>query len=477
VIELAIVLGFFALCLSFVNLRYGMVGILLVGCFQDPVRKLTPGQPVVIVVSVLVIFGVALLGAVVRGVRLQSGTIAVLKKRMNKPLGFFVLFLGLSVTLAVAKTGNVMVAGIGLMSYFAPFPAILLGHAFLRKPKQLLDFIQWYVILVCLMLSGVYLYLSGVELKILEPVGEWLDVYTSYGASHLLPGFFRSSENAAWHGSAGICLTLMTMVSGRQSIGKRWTSGLVVAYLFGAVLLTGRRKALAEVIVFLTAYAALLFFLHRGAIRVVQVAGVTIVGGILGLQIGLFQSIRSTAANPYLERGQSVFSEGIKRITDGIQSFGYVIARNGLLGSGAGTGSQGSQYFGGGLDIVGGSAETGPAKVLAELGVPGVLLLLWLASKFARFIWKALRTCGRDNPEQARTFYGLVSFVAANVTVFFTAHQVFGDPFVLLLLGIMIGFVLAVFEMRPAAKPAPLPSRLVPERPSIPLAAPVLEAS
>ena len=37
---------------------------------------------------------------------------------------------------------------------------------------------------------------------------------------------------------------------------------------------------------------------------------------------------------------------------------------------------------------------------------------------------------------------GLLSLIGANILVFATASQVFGDPFVLLMLGLMLGFVL-----------------------------------
>jgi hypothetical protein len=43
----------------------------------------------------------------------------------------------------------------------------------------------------------------------------------------------------------------------------------------------------------------------------------------------------------------------------------------------------------------------------------------------------------------ARLAYGLVAFLMANLAVFFVATQLFGDLFVLLLLGLVAGFFLA----------------------------------
>jgi len=127
-----------------------------------------------------------------------------------------------------------------------------------------------------------------------------------------------------------------------------------------------------------------------------------------------------------------------------------VIARNGILGSGAGTGSQGAQHFGGGSNIVGSAAEGGLGKVLAELGVPGLLLLLWLVISFARYIWSIILYVTRErdvDPSLAKLVFGLVAFLMTNAFVYTIAHQAYGDPFVLIILGFFLGFVMATPKM------------------------------
>jgi hypothetical protein len=133
-----------------------------------------------------------------------------------------------------------------------------------------------------------------------------------------------------------------------------------------------------------------------------------------------------------------------------IDSFQWVILRNGIFGSGAGTGSQGAQHFGGGANIVGDAVEGGLAKVLAELGVPGLVLLLWLVVGFVRYIWSILMyiTHSKDvDPTQSKLIFGLAAFLMTNGVVYIIAHQVFGDPFVLIVLGFFLGFVLAMPKM------------------------------
>ena len=119
----------------------------------------------------------------------------------------------------------------------------------------------------------------------------------------------------------------------------------------------------------------------------------------------------------------------------------YVIDRNGFFGLGAGTGSQGAQYFGGGSVLVGSAAEGGLGKVLAELGVPGLLLLVWVLVAVGRYVYAAAKHIKPDE-SVAPLAYGIIAFLAGNVVVFTTAHQIFGDVNILLTLGLLLGVLL-----------------------------------
>ena len=152
---------------------------------------------------------------------------------------------------------------------------------------------------------------------------------------------------------------------------------------------------------------------------------------------------------PYYERGISVRNDITDRVSGmTVGSFELVIAENGILGAGAGTGSQGVQHFGN--QTTGVNAEGGLAKVLAELGIPGLLLLLWLAIGFARYLWSIARyvtSASEVDPALTRLVFGLVALLISNVFLYVVAHQVFGDPFVLIILGFFLGFVMATPKM------------------------------
>jgi hypothetical protein len=149
-----------------------------------------------------------------------------------------------------------------------------------------------------------------------------------------------------------------------------------------------------------------------------------------------------------------------------VDTLPYVIEQNGFLGSGAGSGSQGAQYFGGGSDRVGLAAEGGLGKVLAELGVPGLLIVLWLVFKILAYTWQTLTIVARGDTHIARLTMGLASFLAANSIVFITAHQAFGDLFVLLILGFILGFIFAIRRLVTAGNGDPARTAAAPGLPA-----------
>ena len=131
----------------------------------------------------------------------------------------------------------------------------------------------------------------------------------------------------------------------------------------------------------------------------------------------------------------------------------FTIQHNGWLGSGAGTGRQGAQYFGGGQRLVGQAAEGGLGKVAAELGVPGLLVLPALVFAAGLHLWKIARGAGRGGSRRAHYAYGLIAFLSANAIMFAVAHQIFGDPLVLYMIGLGLGMALAIPGMRGGRPP------------------------
>ncbi|PYT06913.1 MAG: hypothetical protein DMF60_08210 [Acidobacteria bacterium] len=446
------------LVLCVANWRVGVSICLLVGFLQDPLRKLTPGEPVYFTALVGAPLLATLVGAYMRKVRISFRPVHSWNKVLRTPLNLFILLVGLQIIAAVIKTGSLAIGAIGALSYLAPLPAILLGYQFSRSERDITKLIKVYLAVGILMVSGIYLSYAGYDWPILKSVGEGLYIYSmEKGRLDLYAGFLRSPEIAAWHAAASICLLILGALSLRRNAIFKDSAGVLVMLLLSALLLTGRRKFIVEIFLFVSIYALMLMWFLRTAIKSALIfkSALLLAAGLVVGSVSYMYFAPDRAGpeiRPYYERGMDVGNEATDRVSVmTVESFQYVIAQNGILGSGAGTGSQGAQHVGGGAEIVGYAAEGGLGKVLAELGVPGLVLLLWLAISLARYIWSIILYITREkdvDPTLAKLVFGFVAFLITNGFVYVIAHQVFGDPFVLILLGFFLGFVLAMPKMQ-----------------------------
>jgi hypothetical protein len=134
----------------------------------------------------------------------------------------------------------------------------------------------------------------------------------------------------------------------------------------------------------------------------------------------------------------------------GIQSVYWALTSHGSLGVGAGALGQGGQYYG---SSGSGSAEGGLGKITAELGLPGLLLFGWLFLVAVREARVLLDRVSAAEPGRKHLVAGLVAILAANVPNFIVASQAYGDPFIILSLGMFAGFAAGL------GAPPPLPAR------------------
>ena len=440
------------------NWRVGFLVCVLVGCVQDPIRKLIPDQPVFIT-STIILFVVATgVGAYVRGRRFSLKPIHSWNNSLRIPLALFAVIVVIQSGVTLMKFGSPILAAIGMLAYVTPLPGILLGYHFARREHQTPRFIKLYIFLNVLMISGVYLSYAEFDWEVLKQVGEGLFIYSmEKGMLVLRSGFYRAPEVAAFHAATSICFLIILFMTLKRHLLLKFATGGLILFFWGALLLTGRRKFMLEIFVFLGVYGALMLFIRNKASRTVRTSFLLIVG--LTIASAAYSSFVPEEAragiDPYYQRGVTVQEDAADRASlMTVESFSSVIEQNGVLGSGAGTGSQGAQHFGGGSEIVGLAAEGGLSKIIAELGVPGFALLLWLAVGLGRYFWAIINEVKRqaDFARISLTF-GFVAMVVANAFVFITAHQIFGDPFVLSLLGFFIGFVMSVPRMVPSPTP------------------------
>jgi hypothetical protein len=437
----------FAALPCLVDWRKGMFICVMVGFLQDPFRKLIEGEPVIFTVMVVFFAAFTFVSGKLQGRRFSIRQIQAWDSPMRKPLQMFAVLVVLQSFAAFVTTGSIRIAGIGLLAYLSPLPALLLAYYFAKDEKDIFKFMKFYLAVAVVIMSGIYLSYFGYDWDVLRQVGSGLIAYAPTGEQlKLYPGFLRTPETAAWHAGTAVCFMVFLFVSQRRTAALSWFSGFIILILMGAIILTGRRKILVEIVLFMTIFGFFLVYFRRGAVKLSLLLLVIGASFAFAGNKYLFSDEATTniGFNPYYMRGVSVRQDAPERLYNmTIGSFRWVIASNGFFGSGAGVGSQGSQHFGSGSGT-GGAAEGGLGKILAELGVPGMALFLWILIELLRYLWNVMKSMKDSSQIHARLLYGMVSFMIANVIVFATAHQVFGDPFVLLILGWILGFTLAI---------------------------------
>lgn len=455
--EIAFLLLVLVAALAFKNWRHGFALCVLTAIAQDPLRKLVPDQPVYFVVFVGVVFAAASLGAMASRVPLDPRKMLGWRQFVGTPFALFVLVAFLQTLNSLARFGNPLMTGIGLMSYFAPLSAIGLAYRFAlgRGEDGVRRWMKFYVVIATLALVTVYLEFAGFSWTTLGEVGE--GVYISGAGAYYKgnSGIFRASEIAAWHAATVACFAVILFWGRRFSLPKLFMGLVFIVFLIGIGSLTGRRKMIIEISIFVSAYFCLkLWFLRGNGKKVLLMALLGVVGyaGAVGMMQpdrgdGKWASERvakSTAHSlgRYTERAGTVFEDVPRRLlSTGLDPISWAVAEYGWTGAGLGVGSQGAQHFGG---VSSGAAEGGLGKLTVELGVPGLFVALWLVIAFSRYVWRVLTFLATEPPAQANLAFGLVAFMLANVAAFTVATQAYGDLFILLTLGWSFGFLVAL---------------------------------
>ncbi|MES2937397.1 MAG: hypothetical protein V4864_06925 [Pseudomonadota bacterium] len=493
-IYLTIGLLLIASMLAMLDWRRGLALCVLVGVAQDPLRKLTAGQPLYYVVLVGVVFGAAWIRAYTRGVQLSPLAIYGWRKQLKRPFYALVILVAAQAMHSLLTYRSITVTGIGLLVWLAPAPAVVLAYQFAMR-RGLAGVHRWmriYITLALLSLSGVYLQYAGLQWPVLGEVGAGLVIYDVGTVLKAYSGFYRSSEIAAWHTAAIACFIFILSVGKRATLARVAAALALITLLAGLGLLTGRRKMLVEITVFLSIYFFLTSWLQRGAAKL---AVSLLLGGALGYVaiVGFISPDltqrpgRTTELSTenaqrirgYAERGQTVFAEVPTRINAlGVQPVLWAVQMHGWLGAGLGTGSQGAQDIAELHTLSRGASEGGLGKITMELGVPGLFIVVWMLYALGKHVARQLAVLTRLSPQHARMSYGLVAFLLANAATFAVATQAYSDLFALLMLGWTLGFLLAMpalaargdgrkqgfSETMPATTmPMPMPMHLAPD--------------
>jgi hypothetical protein len=451
---LVLMFGSLALVLLDGNWRAGLLITVVIGFLQDPIRKITPNQPSTFVGLVLIAFVLTILVIYEQ----QQGRINLRSMFWTVPevlewIPIYFAVIGAQAMNSFLRFGDIQLMALGAAFYTAPAVAIWAGYEVGCNPKILQKMIITYLALCSLFAISALLDFRGLDSTLFKEVGQGILITFEGFSAAGISGLWRTSEVAAWHLAAGACFSLTLAVSS-QSRQKQVLLILLAAAFTYLTIPTGRRKALVLVLVF-TAFFLLLF-----SRRASPASRERVISSVLGgatMAYGAYALFLITAKGDsfdiYLNRSLSVKDELFERFQS--QGIGAVqkaleVSQGWGLGVGAGANlgnlqlSASAQAARQGIQSLSYVSEGGGGRIVAELGLPGLVVGGVLAALILLTLRRNFRLLSLLEPRLAFLLLGLMAFCLANVVFFFSAAQVYSDPFILILLGICFGSFLAV---------------------------------
>ena len=451
---LILMFGSLGLVLLDGNWRAGLLITLVIGFLQDPLRKITPDQPSVFVGLVLVAFILTTLVIYEQ----NKGKVDLRSMFWTVPeiLEWIPLFFAVVVAQAMNsffRFEDIQLTGLGTAFYLAPAVALWAGYEIGCNPKILKRVVITYLVLCSIFGISAWLSFRGFDNILLKEVGKGILItfegYSAAGAA----GLWRTSEIAAWHLAAGACFSLILAVSSQKQENQIPLFLLAAAFAY-LTIPTGRRKALVLVLVFSAFY--LLLFSRRASAASRERVISTVLGGT-AMAYGAYALFLITAKgdsfDAYLNRSISAKDELFSRFSEqGIGALLRALEVSQGFGLGVGAGANlgnlqiatAAQAAREGIQSLSFVSEGGGGRIVAELGLPGLVVGSVLGFLILRTLQRNFKLLRLLEPRLAFLLLGLVAFGLANVAFFFSAAQVYSDPFILILLGICFGAFLAV---------------------------------
>ena len=414
------------------NWRRGWMLLPIFAILQDPVRKLTPGTPVVLSFSIMAIYAAVLFGA--------RATLSAHLRELNRrfPALFSAATL-LSVFLLLGTVNGLFTFGathwrvplLSLGLYVAPIPAVIVGYAFLQREEDIYKFFRLYATITSIAMIGTVLEYWRVKSPMLGIVALPFDYYRHFIGIQirLLSGFYRAPDIMAWHAAMLTSVGLvMTVKPGSRKL--LWIG--VAGWGFLNCLLSGRRKATY----FVLSFAAVMLWRYFRRLKAKQVLAIVAALVLVAL---IVQNVATGAqSNVYARGAKTSRAEILFRLEGGVME---TFRQFGLLGAGLGAATQGTRHLPGGTKAVGWQ-EGGLGKLAVELGLPGLLAVALFAVILLRLLLRLTRI--GDVPGSTQfTRVALFSFFIANTTGFMASAQAYTDGMLALTTAFLAGCLMA----------------------------------
>jgi hypothetical protein len=431
--------------------------MLVAGLSADPIRKLTPDNPVFIQVLFLFIF-FAIYFVVILMKKEKKG-IFFYYPNLNIPLYWFFLFLSINVLRPILVNVNSFpVVMFGLVQYLGLIVSAQLGFYLIKKEDDVVRFANIYILTLTPFLFSVLLHAQGLQqnfpvLQTME-IGDWYHWHAGTGLL-MLNGLFRNPEPMGFHAAIVTICALFLLFRVYKNLPR--SIFYIFSFFLGiwCVLLSGRRKFFAMIIAFIIIFLILL--MRKSFKKVIMFLLIVIISFSLGLfylksqeQKRNYIEEENNIKNIYVRSAKTIFIVG-KQEWDNrvVGSINGALKKDGFFGAGLGTTAQGVRHIKQeelktGIPSIESRwfIESGPGKIISDLGVPGLFALIIVIWVFFHSVFKIIfKQKGYFGESMTSIF--LFSFIVAHLLSFLVSHQIYADPLAAILTGLTFGFLLA----------------------------------
>lgn len=436
--------------LSINHWRYGLYVMVLVVAIQDPIRKSLPGAPGYLALATAPVILAVLISMVIQRPgwwRSMARTFPAIEQATH---WFIIACIPACFISASYGPGSWILTLLGIASYATVLMLIVVGYHFPRSLVDLRRFLGFYCVVTSVMLSGGLLEYLGyfpdsllLGTKALEM--DWIRYGEGY-IVNLIAGFYRSPDIMGWHAAAVTLLTLLLAMTTRGY--RRWFWLILCGAALAALFLCGRRKMVYMIPAFLVAVAGLQLLAGRYD-RMLSLLGLAVVPLAILFISHNWVGDETTQTRYYTETAEET---GMR-----VQEHGYTAVLEsyrdgGFFGSGMGVATPGSHHIKVARPRV--WQESGPSRVMVELGVPGLLALLFLLGSILFAAWQGTSRQLQADSEVSAYAVGLFAFFLANAAGLVVSGQILSDPFVSAFLGLALGMTLSLGRV-PLRMPKP----------------------
>ena len=434
-----------ATSIALLDWRRGWLLAIVVTCLQDPARKMTPGVPVVMTFSVIIIYS-AVLFAANQQLQREFADLGKRFARVFRMAMIFLLFLAIAALNGLTTYGLSLwkVPALSLFTYTAPLPAILLGYAYAQREEHIVKVLRFYAVVTCIALIGTPLEYFRVTWGALGMVGMPESVIRHLPGLQIriLSGFYRAPDIMGWH-AAMLAIVGIVMAMRAQVLRFAWPWIVVAGWGFLNAVLSGRRKAVYMIALFVAVFV----WRYMRRLTFAQVFSF----GALGLVVVLvMHNLRATEQSSVYVSGTVTSSTEIyQRLEGGVIT---TIGQFGIFGAGLGTATQGVRHLLKHDNNIGWQ-EGGLSKLAIEVGAPGLLAALMTLFVLMRILLRITAFPDEEGSTQLLRC-ALFGIFVANIGNFLTSAQAYSDAGLTLLTCFFLGCLLATATLNDRLKTA-----------------------